>query len=146
LLHQLVEGRLGHLEVLRKVRDGHDLGRRRSTTGRSGVSSHAASVAVFVRSWAGSQAERHPASSPPGCRLSQAAIACSLGHWIRKRLLILSQMPAATHVAGLGTWKQMGRFGKKGEKGIVIIAPMNIRPKEDDLQSQDQTDRAKPIF
>lgn len=45
-------------------------------------------------------------------------------------LLILSQKPDATHVAGFGTWKQMGRFVKKGEKGIVIIAPMSIRPKE----------------
>lgn len=33
-------------------------------------------------------------------------------------LLILSQMPAATDVAGFGTWKQMGRYVKKGEKGI----------------------------
>lgn len=64
-------------------------------------------------------------------------------------LLILSQMPAATHVAGFGTWKQMGRFVKKGEKGIVIIAPMSIRPKEDKpapQQGQEQSDRAKPIL
>lgn len=64
-------------------------------------------------------------------------------------LLILSQMPAATHVAGFGTWKQMGRFVKKDEKGIVIIAPMSIRPKEDKPappQGQEQSDRAKPIL
>jgi antirestriction protein ArdC len=64
-------------------------------------------------------------------------------------LLILSQMPAATHVAGFGTWKQMGRFVKKGEKGIVIIAPMSIRPKQDNPaapQGQEQSDRAKPIL
>ena len=61
-------------------------------------------------------------------------------------LLILSQMPAATHVAGFGTWKQMGRFVKKGEKGIVIIAPMSIRPKEDKPEGQEQSDRAKPIL
>ena len=61
-------------------------------------------------------------------------------------LLILSQMPAATHVAGFGTWKQMGRFVKKGEKGIVIIAPMSICPKEDKPEGQEQSDRARPIL
>lgn len=47
-------------------------------------------------------------------------------------LLILSQKSDATHVAGFHTWKQLGRFVKKGEKGIVILAPMIIRPKADD--------------
>lgn len=63
-------------------------------------------------------------------------------------LLILSQMPTATHVAGFSTWKQMGRFVKKGEKGIVIIAPMSIRPKEDTPadQGREPSDRAKPIL
>lgn len=61
-------------------------------------------------------------------------------------LLILSQMPAASHVAGFSTWKQMGRFVRKGEKGIVIIAPMSIRPKEDKPDGQEPSDRAKPIL
>ncbi len=62
-------------------------------------------------------------------------------------LLILSQSATATHVAGFGTWKQMGRFVKKGEKGILIIAPMSIRPKDDKPeQSQEQSERAKPIL
>lgn len=60
-------------------------------------------------------------------------------------LLILSQSPEATHVEGFSTWKQMGRFVKKGEKGIVIIAPMSIRPKEELAASGEQSDRAKPI-
>lgn len=45
-------------------------------------------------------------------------------------MLIVSQKPDATHVAGFQTWKSLGRFVKKGEKGIVIIAPMLIRAKE----------------
>lgn len=45
-------------------------------------------------------------------------------------LMILSQMPSATHIAGFNAWKQFGRWVKKGEKGIVIIAPMTIKPKE----------------
>tara|TARA_A100000171_G_scaffold42943_1_gene44643 strand:+ start:4745 stop:5644 length:900 start_codon:yes stop_codon:yes gene_type:complete len=39
-------------------------------------------------------------------------------------MLIMSQCPDARRVAGFHTWKSMGRFVKKGEKGIVIIAPM----------------------
>ncbi len=61
-------------------------------------------------------------------------------------LLILSQNPDATHVAGFGTWKQMGRFVKKGEKGIVIIAPMSIRPKSDKPEGEEQSERDKPIL
>lgn len=44
-------------------------------------------------------------------------------------MLIAMQRPEATHVAGFHAWRQFGRFVKKGEKGIVIIAPMAIRPK-----------------
>ena len=38
--------------------------------------------------------------------------------------LILSQCPTATRVAGFQTWKSLGRFVKKGEKGIEILAPI----------------------
>src|ERR1700761_2338270 len=37
---------------------------------------------------------------------------------------IARQRPTATRVAGYGTWKELGRFVKKGEKGIQILAPM----------------------
>jgi hypothetical protein len=39
------------------------------------------------------------------------------------QLLIFFQRPDATQVAGFHTWRKMGRFVNKGEKGIVIIAP-----------------------
>jgi hypothetical protein len=42
-------------------------------------------------------------------------------------LLIAFQMPSATHVAGFNTWKSLGRFVKKGEKGIMILAPIVVR-------------------
>ncbi|QDV88978.1 hypothetical protein RAS2_00370 [Phycisphaerae bacterium RAS2] len=45
-------------------------------------------------------------------------------------MLILSQKPDATHVAGFNTWKQMGRYVRQGEKGIAIIAPMVFRKSE----------------
>lgn len=42
-------------------------------------------------------------------------------------LLILFQCPHATNVAGYNTWKQLGRQVKKGEKGIMILAPCNFQ-------------------
>ncbi len=38
-------------------------------------------------------------------------------------ILIMIQKPNATHVAGFSTWKDLGRWVKKGEKGIAILAP-----------------------
>jgi len=43
-------------------------------------------------------------------------------------MLIASQKPDATHVAGFHAWHKLGRFVKKGEKGILILAPI-IRKK-----------------
>lgn len=42
-------------------------------------------------------------------------------------LLIWSQRPDATHVAGYRAWMSMGRQVRKGEKGIAIVAPMKLR-------------------
>jgi len=39
-------------------------------------------------------------------------------------MLILLSKPDATNVAGFQTWKKMGRYVKKGEKGIPIFAPL----------------------
>ena len=39
-------------------------------------------------------------------------------------MLIARQKPQATHVAGIRTWNLLGRFVKKGEKGILILAPL----------------------
>jgi len=61
-------------------------------------------------------------------------------------LMILAQMPDATHVAGFGAWKQLGRHVKKGEKGIVIIAPMAIRPKEEPSDDPKPADQSRPIL
>lgn len=45
----------------------------------------------------------------------------------RNALLILFQCPHASQVAGFGTWKELGRQVKKGEKGIQILAPCNFQ-------------------
>ena len=39
-------------------------------------------------------------------------------------MLIARQKPDATNVAGLRTWNSLGRFVKRGEKGVFILAPM----------------------
>ncbi|MFC1915214.1 ArdC-like ssDNA-binding domain-containing protein [Chloroflexota bacterium] len=53
-------------------------------------------------------------------------------------ILIMMQKPEASRVAGFKTWKDLGRFVKKGEKGIAILAPcmppkgQKTEPKEDE--------------
>lgn len=55
-------------------------------------------------------------------------------------LLILSHRPGATHVAGFHAWLKMRRYVRKGEKGIVILAPMVGKKKtHDDLTEDEQT-------
>ncbi len=39
-------------------------------------------------------------------------------------MLIARQKPSATNVAGVRTWNSLGRFVRRGEKGILILAPM----------------------
>jgi len=46
------------------------------------------------------------------------------------QILIMLQKPDATRVAGFNTWKDLGRWVRKGEKGIAILAP--IMPKRAD--------------
>ena len=45
----------------------------------------------------------------------------------RNVLLILTQAPWATQVAGYRTWQQLGRQVRAGEKGIAILAPCRYR-------------------
>jgi hypothetical protein len=57
-------------------------------------------------------------------------------------LAIARQKPDATRVAGIRTWNEMGRFVKKGEKGIQILAPMlgyRRNRKEADTGDQSET-------
>lgn len=47
-------------------------------------------------------------------------------------MLIISQSPEASHVAGFHTWKRVGRWVKKGEKSITIIAPMILKSRDEE--------------
>src|ERR1051325_2377933 len=43
------------------------------------------------------------------------------------QMLIFSQKPEATLVAGYRTWQDMGHQVKSGEKGIKIMAPIFVK-------------------
>jgi antirestriction protein ArdC len=45
-------------------------------------------------------------------------------------ILIWSQKPDATYVAGIKTWNSLGRKVRKGEKGILIFAPVLVREQQ----------------
>src|ERR1700684_640118 len=55
-------------------------------------------------------------------------------------MLIPPQNPTATHVAGFHTWHKVGRFVKKGEKGILILAPI-VRSRKQSVE-QTETDES----
>ncbi|MEM9409804.1 MAG: ArdC-like ssDNA-binding domain-containing protein [Planctomycetota bacterium] len=52
------------------------------------------------------------------------------------QLLISAQNPKATKVAGFNNWKKHGRFVKKGETGIRILAPMLGKLKQDSTDEE----------
>jgi N-terminal domain of anti-restriction factor ArdC len=58
---------------------------------------------------------------------------------------IARQRPTATRVAGFRAWKEMGRFVKRGEKGIQILAPMTgYRRKE--ATEQEPEEKPRPVL
>src|SRR5205807_3970496 len=65
-------------------------------------------------------------------------------------MLIARQKPAATRVAGIRTWNSLGRFVKRGEKGILILAPImgRLRQHTDEvateIESANAADERKP--
>ncbi|MBN1189465.1 MAG: DUF192 domain-containing protein [Dehalococcoidales bacterium] len=66
-------------------------------------------------------------------------------------MLIMLQKPDATRVAGFTTWKDLGRYVKKGEKGIAILAPC-MPPKEtrvvepEDEEDEGSLAEIRPIY
>jgi hypothetical protein len=57
-------------------------------------------------------------------------------------MLIARQKPDATNVAGLRTWNSLGRFVKRGEKGIFILAPMVGRRSTKDVATDEPSEDA----
>jgi hypothetical protein len=109
-----------------------------------------------------SEAERAERRQRDRERLQQAAqeLLTSEGwqRWVRARalfhryslrncLLLAAQCHErgidAKRVAGFRTWLKLGRFVRKGEKGLVVLAPMPIR--RGDEEGAD-TDQARVVF
>jgi antirestriction factor ArdC-like protein len=57
-------------------------------------------------------------------------------------MLIARQKPDATNVAGLRTWNSLGRFVKRGERGIFILAPMVGRRSTKDVATDERSEDA----
>ena len=63
-------------------------------------------------------------------------------------MLIARQKPDATSVAGLRTWNSLGRFVRRGEKGIFILAPMvgNKRRKDENAEANEDAKQNQPTL
>lgn len=61
-------------------------------------------------------------------------------------MLITSQKPEATHVAGFQTWKQLGRYVKKGTRGILILAPVLLRKETEADNREERAERPAVRF
>lgn len=59
-------------------------------------------------------------------------------------MLIESQKPNATHVAGFQAWRTLGRFVRKGERGIMILAPI-VRAKNQNTVEAETDESSTPI-
>ena len=58
----------------------------------------------------------------------------------RNQCLIAAQCPTATRVAGYQAWRRLGRWVRRGETGIVILAPITRR--RTDVAADDATEDA----
>jgi antirestriction protein ArdC len=63
---------------------------------------------------------------------------------LRNVMLIASQKPTASHVAGFHAWHKLGRFVKKGEKGIMILAPI-VRLKIESVEHQETDESSTAV-
>ena len=70
---------------------------------------------------------------------------------IGNQILIMIQKPEAIRVAGFNTWKDLGRWVRKGEKGIAILAPVmppKLKPeKREQGEAEAETEtEPRPVF
>jgi len=62
----------------------------------------------------------------------------------RNTMLIFTQYPQATRVAGIKTWNKLGRWVKKGEKAIKVFAPC-IKKIKKETESEDEVEEIEQI-
>jgi hypothetical protein len=60
-------------------------------------------------------------------------------------LSIAHHRPDATHVAGIRTWNELGRFVIKGQKGIPILAPLIGHKRQPGEPIKDTDEKQKPF-
>jgi antirestriction protein ArdC len=60
------------------------------------------------------------------------------GYSFNNVALIMAQKPDATHVAGFNTWRELGRFVRKGEKGMKILVPHRVKVAEPEDEQEPQ--------
>jgi antirestriction protein ArdC len=69
---------------------------------------------------------------------------------IGNQILIMIQKPDATRVAGFNTWKDLGRWVRRGEKGIAILAPVmppKLKPEEKVPEEEEKIEiEPQPIY
>lgn len=61
-------------------------------------------------------------------------------------LSIAHYRPDATHVAGIRKWNEFGRYVKKGQKGIPIMAPMIGTRRQRDEEPAEQSEKPSPML
>ncbi|MGB6130955.1 MAG: ArdC family protein [Acidobacteriaceae bacterium] len=61
-------------------------------------------------------------------------------------LAIARQRPTASRVAGFSTWKELGRFVKRGEKGIQILAPIVGHRRTKNDQEPQTDEKPRPVL
>ncbi|UWZ81813.1 ArdC family protein [Occallatibacter riparius] len=61
-------------------------------------------------------------------------------------LAIARQRPTATRVAGYGAWKELGRFVKRGERGIQILAPMTGYRRRKDGPERESDEKPRQVL
>jgi antirestriction protein ArdC len=70
-----------------------------------------------------------------------AAVAKFHHYSFQNILLIARQCPEATRVAGFHTWRSLGRYVRKGEKGLMILAPLVWKNAAADERTSEQETR-----
>lgn len=60
---------------------------------------------------------------------------------LNNQLLIWTQRPDATRVAGYKAWQKLGRQVRRGETGIKIMVPFAIRRRKDEDEHDDEDER-----
>src|SRR5437660_5786871 len=62
----------------------------------------------------------------------------------KNAILIAAQFPQATHLEGIRSWNELGRFVRPGEKGIYILAPtVGVKNQNHAQAKEDVSDQAK---